>query len=85
MGHKGRLLETECGRWRGKELRVCPAPEPRATNLPSGPHLTPNGVGGITPVLLRGVRNSMRCGTGLLQSKTGLPFPSQIHALCDWK
>ncbi len=63
VGHKGWFLATRCGRRRGVEFCLCSAPEPRATDLPSGPNLTPNGVDRVTPIFLRGIGN----GTGMAQ------------------
>ena len=40
------------------EFFLCVTPAPQRTNLPHGAHLTSNGMGGITPILLRGFGNS---------------------------
>ncbi len=48
--HNGWVLETGRGRQCQMEFRICLAPAPRPALLPSGTHLTSNGVGGITPI-----------------------------------
>ena len=60
------VLEIGRGRKRQMEFFLCVTPAPRRTNLPRGAHLTSNGMGGITPILLRGFGNSTGCRTGLL-------------------
>jgi hypothetical protein len=57
MGYKGRVLETERGRWRRMEFFMCVAPAPWPALLPCGTHLTSDGMGGITSIFLRSIGN----------------------------
>ena len=55
MGHKGRFLADGRGGGSRMEFLLCFAPAPRPNQLPCSTHLTLNGVGGVTSVLLRGI------------------------------
>ncbi len=55
------------------EFCMCLVPAPWPALLPSGTHLTLNGMGGVTTIFLCSTRNGAGCGTGLLQNNNWHP------------
>jgi hypothetical protein len=56
---------------------------PVQSPLPFGTHITPDGVGGVTSILLLGIGDSTKHGSRLLKNKVWNLNLQQIHTLRD--